>query len=125
LSVYEDPDATYISSGDFDIALYCMIADKNADPYYFLNATLRDGSYYDVGGFDSDECEELLDELETETDTEQRAVLANRIVRIAIDSYGFGYIGHFNKITVTRDGANSFSENSPFDFYGLTKDTTL
>ena len=32
LTVKEDPDTTYLATGDFDIALYCMIADKAGDP---------------------------------------------------------------------------------------------
>lgn len=28
----EDPDATYIANRDFDIALYCMIADQKRRP---------------------------------------------------------------------------------------------
>ena len=38
LTVQEDPDATYVATGDYDIALYCMIADKAGDPYYCENA---------------------------------------------------------------------------------------
>ncbi|MCR5209782.1 MAG: ABC transporter substrate-binding protein [Lachnospiraceae bacterium] len=125
LTVEEDPDATYLATGDFDIALYCMIADRAGDPYYFLNSTLREGSYYDVCGFDSDECEKLLDELKYETDNSKRAELANKIVQIAIDDNAFGYIGLFNKTTVLRDGVTGYGETSPFDFYGLTADTSL
>ena len=125
LTVEEDPDATYLATGDFDIALYCMIADRAGDPYYFLNSTLREGSYYDVCGFDSDECEKLLDELKYETDNSKRAELANKIVQIAIDDNAFGYIGLFNKTTVLKDGVTGYGETSPFDFYGLTADTSL
>lgn len=62
LTCEENPDATYIATGDFDVALYCMIADSAGDPYYFINATLRDGAYYDCGGFDDENCEALIDE---------------------------------------------------------------
>ncbi len=115
----EDPDSTYIATGDFDLALYCMIADKAGDPYYFIDSTLREGSYFDVGGFDSEECEALIDQLKYETDTEERARLANEIVQIAVDDNAFGYVGLFNKITVTLPGVTGFAENLPYDFYGV------
>lgn len=119
LTCEEDPDATYIATSDFDIALYCMIADKAGDPYYFIDSTLREGAYFDVGGFNSDECEALINELQYEVNPEKRAELANKIVQIAIDDNAFGYIGLFNKITVTLPGVSGFAENLPYDFYGI------
>ena len=123
LTCEEDPDSTYIATADFDIALYCMIADKSGDPYYFIDSTLRDGAYFDVGGFDNDECEALIDQLKYEVDTDRRAELANQIVQIAIDDNAFGYVGLFNKITVTLPGVTGFAEHLPYDFYGIDADS--
>lgn len=121
----EDPDATYIANRDFDIALYCMIADKNGDPYYFIDSTLRDGGYFDVGGFDNEACEEMIRQLQYETDGAARADLSNRIVQIAIDDNAFGYVGLFHKTTVMRRGVENISENSPFDFYLINAATNI
>lgn len=125
LKAYEDPDSTYITSRDFDIALYSMIADKVGDPYYFISSSLKDGGYFDIGGFNSEEANKLIDELKVETDTQKRATLANKIIQIAIDDNAYNYLTLFNKITVTRKGISGYSENSPFDFYGLTADTDI
>lgn len=125
LTCEEDPDATYIATHDFDIALYCMIADKNGDPYYFINSTLRSGAYFDVGGFENDACEEMIQLLQYETDNAARAELANRIVQIAIDDNAFGYVGLFNKTTVSKPGVSNISENCPFDFYMIGADTDI
>lgn len=125
LTCEEDPDATYIATHDFDIGLYCMIADKNGDPYYFINSTLRDGAYYDVGGFDNDECEAMIAKLKYETDPAVRAELANKIIQIAIDDNAFGYVGLFNKTTVSRPEVSGISENCPFDFYMINADTDI
>ncbi len=125
LGVEEDPDATYIATGDFDLALYCMIADKAGDPLYFIDSTLKNGSYYDCGGFDDDHCEELISQLEFESDTAKRAELANEIVQIAIDDNAFGYVGLFNNTTVLRKGVSGFAEFIPFDFYGIDAETTI
>lgn len=125
LTCEEDPDATYIANRDFDLALYCMIADKAGDPYYFIDSTLRDGSYFDVGGFDSDECEALIDELQYEGDPERRAELANEIIQMAIDDNAFSYVGLFNKITITKANMSGFAEHLPYDFYGIDENTTI
>ncbi len=125
LSVYEDPDSTYIATSDFDLALYCSIADKSGDPLYFIDSTLSDGGYYDCGGFDDDHCQELIEQLRYETDPDKRADLANEIVQIAIDDNAYGYVGLFNKATVLRPGVSGFAENIPFDFYGINAETDM
>lgn len=125
LTVEEDPDATYIKTGDFDLALYCMISDKSGDPYYFIDSTLREGSYYDCGGFSNDQCEALINQLEHETDVAKRAELANQIIQIAIDDNAFGYVGLFNKITCLKPGITGYANNNPFDFYAISADTDI
>ena len=124
LTVEEDPDSTYIATGDFDLALYCMISDKCGDPLYFIDSTLADGAYYNVGGFKSDECQKMIEQLRVEVDTAKRAELANKIIQIAIDDNAFGYVGLFNHTTVMKPGVSGFAENVPFDFYGIDANTT-
>ena len=102
-----------------------MIADINGDPYYFIDRSLRDGGYFDVGGFDDAECQQLIEQLQRETDTAVRADLANKIVQIAIDDNAFGYVGLFNKTTVMRKGVSNISENSPFDFYFINAQSDI
>ena len=121
----EDPDATYIKSKDFDLALYCMISDKSGDPYYFIDSTLRQGAYYDITGFHNDECEALINVLAKETDVARRAELANRIVQYSIDDDVMGYVGLFNKITVLKPGITGYANNNPFDFYALYANTDI
>ena len=123
LTVEEDPDSTYIATADFDLALYCMISDKCGDPQYFIDSTLDDGSYYNVGGFESAECEAMIQQLKTEVDPDKRADLANKIVQIAIDDNAFGYVGLFNHTTVMKPGVSGFAEKIPFDFYGVDANT--
>lgn len=123
LTVEEDPDSTYIATADFDIALYCMISDKCGDPQYFIDSTLADGSYYNVGGFESAECEAMIQQLKTEVDPDKRADLANKIIQIAIDDNAFGYVGLFNHTTVMKPGVSGFAEKIPFDFYGIDANT--
>ena len=125
LHVEEDPDSTYIATADFDLALYCMIADKSGDPLYFIDSTLADGAYFNVGGFSDAHCEELIGSLRNEADPAKRAELANEIVQIAIDDNAFGYVGLFNNTTVLRPGVSGFAEYVPFDFYGIDANTDI
>ena len=125
LTVQEDPDATYVATGDYDIALYCMIADKAGDPYYCVDALYRRDSKWALGGFPTDGSEALINELQYETDIERRAALANEVVQMTIDDNAFGYVGLFNKTTVTRKGVSGISENCPFDFYAVSTDTNM
>ena len=125
LTSQEDADATYILSGDYDIALYCMIADKNGDPYYFIDTVLRPGGYWASAGFESSEASALINKLQTETDVAERAGLANEIVQLAIDDNAIGCVGLFNKITVTARNVSGIHETSPFDFYRIDADTDI
>ena len=125
LGVEEDPDATYLATGDFDLALYCMIADKGGDPLYFIESVFADDSYYDCNGFDDADCEKLIGELKYETDAAVRAELANEIVQIAIDDNAYGFVGLFNSTTVLRAGVTGYAEDIPFDFYGIDAETDL
>jgi len=125
LSSYEKPDATYLATGDFDIALYSMNADMSGDPAFFINSTLKDGSFCNAGGFKNAECEKLITQLSNEMDPVKRAELAVQIVQMAIDDNAFGYVALFNKITVLRPGVTGYAENSPFDFYGIDAATDI
>jgi peptide/nickel transport system substrate-binding protein len=125
LTGVEDADSTYRVTGDYDIALYCMIADQAGDPYYAINALFRQNSDWALGGFRSDECEALINALQGETDVTRRAELANQIVQIAIDDNAFGFVGLFNKTTVTAPGVVNIGERSPFDFYAVSAETDM
>lgn len=125
LTAAEDPDAAYVATGDYDIALYCMIADKGGDPYYCIDALYRQGSKWALAGFPTEDTEDLINKLQYETDSEKRAELANQIVQKSIDDNAFGYIGLFNKTTVTAKGVTGIAETSPFDFYGVNADTDM
>ncbi|MBQ9624485.1 MAG: ABC transporter substrate-binding protein [Clostridia bacterium] len=127
LTVQEDADTTYVATGDFDIALYCMIADKAGDPFYCVNELLSQKSRWAVSGFKNDECEKLIAQLKNEADPAKRAQLTNQIVQISIDENAYGYVGLFNKITVVSKpkGVKNIAENCPFDFYRIDANTTM
>ena len=121
----EDADATYRVTADYDMALYCMVADSAGDPYYCIDALFRQSSDWAKAGFKSDECEALINELQAESDTAKRAQLANRIVQMVIDDDAFGFIGLFNKTTVAAPGVVNIGEYSPLDCYAVSAETDM
>ena len=112
-----------MSTGDFDIALYCSIADMTGDPEYFLSGLVN--GFYTIGGFQNEECSSLLESLRHEADVNKRAEISNQIVQRLIDQNAYGFIALFNKITVLKKGVTGYAETSPFDFYGIDADTTI
>lgn len=125
ITVAESPDASYMKTGDFDVAFYSLIPDKENDPYDFLEKTMgKDGSR-NVCGYGNRKTESLLKQLKVEESPSKRARLANQLVQMAVDSDSFGYIGLVKKITVLRNGVSGISETSPYDFYCLTAHTTV
>ena len=125
LTGVEDADSTYRVTAEYDIALYCMVADQAGDPYYCINALFRQSSDWAKGGFKNDECEDLINQLQAETNAAKRAELANRIVQITIDDNAFGYIGLFNKTTVAAPGVVNIGEKAPLDCYAVGADTDM
>ena len=102
-----------------------MIADKNGDPYYFIDTVLRPGGYWASAGFESSEVTALINELQTETDAAKRAELANSVVQLAIDDNAIGCVGLFNNITVATKNVSGIHETSPFDFYRIDANTDM
>ena len=44
---------------------------------------------------------------------------------MSIDDNAFGYVGLFNKTTVTKKGVTGIAERCPFDFYGVNANTDI
>ncbi|MGI6307738.1 MAG: ABC transporter substrate-binding protein [Dethiobacteria bacterium] len=124
LTVSEDPDGTYMTTGDFDIGLYCMIANPSADPFYFMNRVVG-GGIYTSGGYDNVEAKELLSQLYSEPDAAKRAELAVQMQQLILDDEAMGFMALLNKITAMRSGVVNCSENNPISFYFLNAETDI
>lgn len=124
LTISEDPDGTYMTTGDFDIGVYCMIANPSADPFYYLNRVVG-GGVYTSGGYDSAEAQALLSQLYSEPDGAKRAQLAVDIQQRILDDEAMGFMALLNKITVMRTGVVNCNETNPISFYFLNADTDI
>lgn len=124
LTVSEDPDGTYITTHDFDIGMYCMIANPSADPYYFMDRIVG-GGLYTAGGYHNDDASAKLAELSGETDTARRAELAQQIQQDVIDDEAMGFLALLNKTTCMRSGVSHCSETNPVSYYFLNANTDI
>lgn len=124
LRVSEDPDGTYMTTGDFEIGVYCMIANPSADPYYFMERIVG-GGIYTSGRYNNDRAKKLLGQLYSEPVAAKRAKLAIDIQQQIIDDEAMGFMALLNKITVMRAGVVNCKEKNPISFYFLNADTDI
>ena len=120
---HDDPDAEYVTTGDFEIGLYNLVSAPSGDPYYFLNLTMGDGPY-NAGHYENAEVKEKLAALAGESETEKRAELSNAMVQQAIDDYAYGYLGFAVKATVLQKGVHNVGEDNPYHG-GLNVDSVM
>lgn len=124
LKVSEDPDGTYITTANFDIGMYCMIANPAADPYYFMERIVG-GGLYTAGRYKSAQAKSLLTKLFSEPSATERAKLAIGIQQQIIDDNAMGFLAILNKITVMQKGVVNCREKNPISFYFLNADTDV
>ena len=124
IELKEDPDGTYMTDHDYDICFYRMITDKTGDPMPFLEGVVESGSYQDITGFGNDETDALIDQLRYEADTTKRAELTNQIMQQFYDANVFCALVTYTRNTVMRPGVSGFSENIPYEYYGVTAQST-
>ena len=124
LSVSEDPDGTYMTTGNFDIGVYCMIANPSADPYYFMERVVG-GGIYTSGRYNNARAKNLLQQLYSEPVAEQRAKIAIEIQQQIIDDEAMGFLAILNKTTVMHAGVVNCKEKNPISFYFLNSKTSI
>ena len=124
LRVTEDPDGTYMSTGDFDIGVYCMTANPSADPYYFMERVVGGGKYTS-GRYNNARAKMLLKQLYSEPVAAQRAKIAVDIQQQIVNDEAMGFLAILNKTTVMRSGVTNCNERNPISFYFLNAKTTI
>ena len=125
LELYEDPDATYMSTGDFDMGMYAHGTTSSGDAYAFLNVALSTDGNINAGNYSNSQLDALLVQLANETDSAARTELAVQIQQIATDDCAVGFYAIPNKITVMKATVSNVSENNPLTIYALNKDTSV
>jgi peptide/nickel transport system substrate-binding protein len=120
---HEDPDAEYVTTGDFEIGLYNLVSAPSGDPYYYLDLVMGDGPY-NAGHYENAEIKDKLAQLSKEKDPEKRAELANAMVQQSIDDNAYGYLGFLVKATVLKKGVHNVGEDNPYHG-GLNVDSVI
>ena len=124
IELKDDPDGTYMTDHDYDICFYRMITDKTGDPMPFLEGVVESGSYQDIAGFGNAETDALIEQLRYTADTTERANLTNQIMQQYYDAHVFVSLVTYTRNTVMSPGVSGFSENNPYEFYGVTAEST-
>ena len=124
IELKDDPDGTYMSDQDYTICFYRMTTDKTGDPMPFIEGVVMSGSYQDIAGFGNAETDALIEELRYEADPDARAELANQIMEQYFDANICVFLVSYNRNIVMRTGVSNFSETNPFEYYGITAETT-
>lgn len=124
IKICADPDSTYMTGDDYDIAFYRMITDKTGDPFPFIDGAVKSGSYQDIAGFGNADTDALIEELRYEADQDKRAELTNEIMTQFNDSHTLLFLVSYNRNCVLRAGASGFNETNPYEFYGIGAGTT-
>lgn len=125
INLVEDPDGTYMTDKNYEIALYRMITDKTGDPMPFVDGVVKSGSYQDIAGFGNPDTDALIEQLRYETDKDKRAEITNKIMQQVYDSNTILFLSCYNRNAVLRKGATGFSEHNPYEFYGITAETSV
>lgn len=122
---YDEPEGTYMSTGDFDLAVYYCSSSAGTDPYAFLNAELSSTGSMNSGKYSNPEVDTLLTEMATCTDADRRVEIATQVQQMAIDDVSVVYYAIPNKITVMKSTVTNAGETMPKDYYILNKDTAI
>ena len=122
----EEPDGTYMSTKDFDVASYVSITDKTGEPFTFMRQFILQGAYCDVMGYGTPETTADLEKLQfMPTDSAEFEELSNKIMQDFYDAHVFECLLKYNKNSVLRAGATGLNEMNPLQYYGVDKDTDL
>lgn len=125
LSLYEDPDATYMMTGDFDIAIYSHGTTTSGDAYAYLNEALSTEGNINGGNYSNSEVDALLEQMFLETDADKRTEFAVQIQQKALDDCAVSYFGIPTKTTIMKATVSNVSENNPLTIYVVNKDTAI
>lgn len=123
LKQYEDPDSTYMTTGEFDMGMYFVTTTSTGDPYAFLNSVMATKGNLNYGHYSNQKVDADLMTMATEADAAKRATLANEIQQLAIDDAAYGFIAIPNKVTVMKAGVTGCAEKNPIAIYAISAET--
>ncbi|MGL4790119.1 MAG: ABC transporter substrate-binding protein, partial [Anaerotignaceae bacterium] len=125
INLVNNPDSSYMTHHNYEIAIYRMITDKTGDPMPFIDGAVKSGSYQAITGFANAQTDALIEQLRYTVDAQGRATLTNEIMTQVYNSNTYLFIARYNRNAVLRKGASGFSEFNPYEFYGITAETSV
>ena len=111
-------------NGDFDLMMISMTMCPTGDPHYFSDLCLKSNGSANYGHYSNSEVDELIDQLDSEFDTDKRNELAVEIQQKVIDDAGYIVIGHSKFTNVLKNTVENCPTN-PSEYYTLNYQTTM
>ena len=109
---------------DFDLMLVSFTMCPTGDPQYFADIAFKTGGSSNYGGYSNAQVDALIEQLDSEFDTQTRYDLAKQIQQLILDDAGFIVIGHA-KFTNVLDANITGCETNPSEYYLLTAETAV
>lgn len=122
VNVYES--SGYLETKDYDLGLYSMVTMPTGDPAYYFNALLADGGSVNYIGSPSEQLQQLLDQLNTTSDTEARSQISMDIQKLYLPDNFVIYIG-FENLNFAMDSHIKNFVPHETDYYQITKDLEI
>ena len=105
-------------TGDFDLMMISYAMVPTGDPQYFASLAFRTGGSSNYGHYSNPAVDDLIAQLETETDSEARIALTKEIQDLVMEDAGFLVIGHSKYYYVMNANVTGLHTN-PSEYYLL------
>ena len=105
-------------TGDFDLMMISYAMVPTGDPQYFASLAFRTGGSSNYGHYSNPAVDDLIAQLETETDSEARIALTKEIQELVMEDAGFLVIGHSKYYYVMNANVTGLHTN-PSEYYLL------
>ncbi len=109
---------------DFDLLMVSFTMVPTGDPQYFADIAFHTGGSSNYGGYSNKAADALIEELDTEFNSDRRVELAKEIQQIIIDDAGYIVAGHSKFIYVMGSNLKDLHTN-PSEYYMLDANVYL
>ena len=111
-------------TSSWDVYVSAKVTATTGDPEYFFTSTCVTGASANYGGYSNSEVDELVAELSTTFDADERTAIAGEIQQILLDDYGYFFVSHLEMGFVSTSDVTNLVPH-PSDYYQITVDTSI
>ena len=123
ISIKENID-DFLSTGDFDLALYSNITSSTGDSAAYLANVVKNNGSLNYGSYKNEEVNKLIDKLNTELDKSIRDKTAIEIQKIVLKDEAYNFIAHMKMSFVMKSNIKGLTPHQT-DYYEFNADTYI